>query len=854
MKKILFSIMMLAMAGQIMAVPAYRGWQTKTQPDGTTIVVRQSGDEFYHFWENEEGQQMEEDEQGYWHVVGESPTPAAVASRRAENRMNKQQLAKMAAMEGNGPHKTAGNKNLAPRGLVILVNFTDKQYQSTNTQAAMNEMMNGDNYTYNGAMGSARKYFSDQSNGQYVPTFDVVGPVTVKKNYAYYGKNVDGKDGDDAYVVDMIVEACKEADKLGVDFTKYNNDGDEFVDFVYVIYAGKGEADGGAANTIWPHNWSAYTGAYWTEKEPQNYDFTHYKTADLIFDGLYIDNYACSGEQHGRTGERNGIGVICHEFGHVLGLPDFYDTQYGSNYENGYTPGEWDVMDSGSYNGNQNCPPNYSVWEKYFFGWATPTCLSEKGNYTLTTNYGESYQINAKGTQANWDNTNLQFYLENRQQTGWDTYLPGHGMLVWEVLYDEEAWNADAPNNEANNPRYVVMSASGKMKMQGAADPFPGTGKVTSFSTFKQYPVKNIKENNGQITFTFIEDTPVPERWSAWTDFAPRGYATGSYTYNIMLKSGTWTQTQIPVKIRTNLDDSKQHEIKMCSWGKDLMSDDGVDIIIEWNEQTNACRVKTQYSGWTSSYGDVYIGDITAITETDHTTDYPCTYDPESATFTLSVAYYLEDGRYYGFSGDEYGHTTETLKMDFSSVNPMEYDEFTDIEVAFTTTEIVTTEAEGTEIFFKAIKANNSHILSLYFYANGTDADIVIPAGEYTFSKSQAQGTVLISEGVVDYSVYPSFLATMNGEYVDKLWFPVEGKVTVEKVLINGKNEIYMKLDAVNSLDAKVKATVGSKPVPTAIQEVVEPSRAVKTLENGQLLIHREGKTYNVVGAKLADK
>ena len=97
-------------------------------------------------------------------------------------------------------------------------------------------------------------------------------------------------------------------------------------------------------------------------------------------------------------------------------------------------------------------------------------------------------------------------------------------------------------------------------------------------------------------------------------------------------------------------------------------------------------------------------------------------------------------------------------------------------------------------------------------------------------------------------------MATTDGVYVNNLWFPVAGKVTVEKVIINGKKKIYMELDAINSYGATVKATVGSKPVPTAIQEVVEPSRAVKTLENGQLLIHREGKTYNVVGAKLADK
>lgn len=485
MKKYLVLLALCLVPMMMYSVPAYRGWRTMTQPDGSTIRIRQNGDEMYHHWENEQGEIVQCDSLGWWRAVGPVPTPQEMSARRAPS--------------ATRPMRAVGSANLAPRGLVILVNYSDVSYNSANTQAAMSEMLNGDNYTYNGATGSAKKYFYDQSNGQYAPIFDVMGPVTLPHTRAYYGAN--DADGNDVLPGDMVVEACQLVDSE-VDFSLYDNNGDGTVDFVYILYAGMGEADGGPDESIWPHNWSL-SSAY-------SYNNCSYSKTKRKFDGKYVDNYACSGEINGLTKKRCGIGTICHEFGHVIGMVDLYDTDYSTNYDNGVTPGDWHIMDGGSYNNNGMTPPNYTTFDKYYMGWATPTILNTKGAKTLTTNYGDGYQLNSNGTLAAYSSTDTQYYIENRQQSGWDAYLPGHGMIVWKVTFNPTVWNSNAPNvtSTKGSPRYTVVSAKGTDKVQqNQYDPFPGLGKKTSFTPFSQYPLLNITENADKtISFIFIDD------------------------------------------------------------------------------------------------------------------------------------------------------------------------------------------------------------------------------------------------------------------------------------------------------------------------------------------------------------
>jgi len=497
-KRFLTLSLIAALAVQVWAVPAYRGWRTMTQPDGTTITIRQMGDEFFHYWENEAGQQVEEDEQGYWHVLEKPAVPSELQKQLRVSRKYNQS-------EPGKPHKVGGI-NLAPRGLVILVNFTDVTFKSTNTRAAMSDLMNSENYTYNSATGSVREFFKAQSNGQYVPDFDVVGPYDLAYNRAHYGAN---SGGSDVLAADMIVEACKAADADGVNFNLYNNDGDTYVDFVYVIYAGVGEADASpkVANAIWPHNWTISSARY--------YNQCSYTASQCKVDGLSINNYACSGEMEGTNTYRCPIGTITHEFGHVLGLPDYYVTdEDASNEGKNYTPGAWHIMDYGSYNNEGRTPPNYTPHDKYFFGWSTPTLLAkdDKKNCTLTTTYGSAYQITGGTTLKGATASDRVWYLENRQKSGWDKYLPGHGMVVWEVTYNSTNWNDNEPNNE--NIGYTLVTANSLTRpytpcvytttaSSTSGTTFPGTSNVTSYTPATGCALTNITESAGNITFKY---------------------------------------------------------------------------------------------------------------------------------------------------------------------------------------------------------------------------------------------------------------------------------------------------------------------------------------------------------------
>ena len=506
MKKILSIAIICAMAMGVNAVPAKRGWQTRTQADGTTIEIQQMGDEYYHYMINREGQRVRLNESGMYEVVGEAPTPAQARARRAEGQVRRQR-------------KDFGKTpNLAPKGVVIIVNFSDTKMQAAHTQAVFDELCNSTNCTVNSGYPSAAQYFADQSNGAYRPQFDVFGPVTLSKDYAYYGEDIPGDDdGDDRYATTAVVEACILANQQypELDFKDYDSDNDGYVDFVYVIYAGKGQADGGDANTIWPHNWSV------TEAIEDGY--CTYSDTQRTIDGKKVDNYAMSSEISGSA--LGGIGTLCHEFGHVMGLPDLYDIEYGSVYKSSVTPNDWNIMDGGSYNADGHCPPNYDPWQKYFFGWHTPVNLGSKGQVLQLTANGlegyQAYQINVSGKQQTATTSGECYYIENRQQTGWDKPLTGHGMLIWKVNFNATAWTNNSPNASSTSgaPLYTIVSATGtKVGWDGDNDncpknPFPGSGKKTEWKGLSGKPLLDITEKNGVISLVYIEDGGYNVKW-----------------------------------------------------------------------------------------------------------------------------------------------------------------------------------------------------------------------------------------------------------------------------------------------------------------------------------------------------
>lgn len=508
MKKITLVAIACIFALVANAVPAKRVWRTVTQPDGTTIEVMGIGDEFYHYMINKDGKEVRRAENGFFEVVGEAPSAEKISVRRAKGQARRQR-------------KDVGiTPNPAPKGIVILANFSDLTMKSGHTVSVFDEMCNSENCTVNAYNGvkypSAAEYFKSQSNGVYRPQFDVFGPVNLSKGYAYYGGD------NDAYATDAVIEACILANNKypELNFKNYDSDNDGYVDFVYVIYAGYGEAEtwSFAPDYIWPHNYSIQTVV-------SHSGWSKYKKANTYLDSVYLDNYAMSNEiEYYNNDALTGIGTLCHEFGHVIGLPDFYDTNANEeatvNSSNMLTPNSWDVMDGGAYNGDGHCPPNYSPWEKYFFGWHTPINLGTTGRVISDMKANgvdgyQAYQVNTSGTQQTPTTAGECYFIENRQQQGWDRPLTAHGMLIWKVNFNASAWQSNTPNNTDNAPKYTIVSRTGtKIGASGDSDysannVFPGSGTTKKTSvTIANKPILEIAETSGKISFIYIEEPP----------------------------------------------------------------------------------------------------------------------------------------------------------------------------------------------------------------------------------------------------------------------------------------------------------------------------------------------------------
>lgn len=498
MKKNLFTILGLCVALTVSAVPAAPHGIRALLEDGTETTIYLHGDEYYNFVTDAAGNWLELNANGrYDYVEAKSMDEIEALHEAGMNRLP-------AAYEATGT-----SRNLAPRGLCVLVNYKNKKFVTPT--AEIDSMLNGRNYeryregsSYPYAKGSTRQYFIDQSNGSYKPDFDVVGPIELQYNYIYYGE---GKG--DARAKVMIQEAVQKAhDSLGVNFSIYDNDNDGLVDFVYVLYAGYGAADSPDANTVWPHSSTVE-------------DF------NIQLDGKKVATYACSNEikyNGGSNEQHTGIGTFTHEFSHVLGLPDIYSTNSNTTHK---TLGDWDIMDSGPYNNDGNTPPGYSGYEKWFMGWLTPQVVTEEGKITLeplaTSN--QALLVTASHT-SNLDGLNpdpKEFWmLENRQRASnnWENYIPGDGLLVVKFKYNRQKWFMNQVNNDPKDMGIDIIEADGQAPKMGekgykgkADDAYPGVQKkYTSFNSgvFHLANIKIWSSGNAQFDFAFgsnaIED------------------------------------------------------------------------------------------------------------------------------------------------------------------------------------------------------------------------------------------------------------------------------------------------------------------------------------------------------------
>lgn len=440
MKHLLLASLLGFVSLTAQAVPAKKGvWRMVTLADGTQKRVELRGDEFCSYWVDAEGicYNIDSGSKRYVKVDAKNLQLRGRLLRAKANQDRTERMAKarrMAAKKSLG--QTNGSYFGKKKGLIILVQYKDKKFKFGHNQKMYNRIANETGYANSlGFVGSVKDYFLAQSNGQFELDFDVVGPYTLNHEYAYYG--APSGSSNDVRPSDMVYDACRLADP-DVNFADYDWDGDGYVEQVYVLFAGLGQAAGGDENTIWPH-----------ESKLQYGNNGSYVSKD---NNVVVNTYACGPEltlQYTPVSYRervDGIGTLCHEFSHCLGYPDLYDTKNGVNFG----MGDFDLMCSGSYNGESFCPPNYSAYEKWFAGWITPTVLdkptSVKGMQAQDVKYGQAFVV------YNDNNKNEYYLIENRQQNVgiWDNQLPASGMMITHVDYDENVWGWNNVNSIVN--------------------------------------------------------------------------------------------------------------------------------------------------------------------------------------------------------------------------------------------------------------------------------------------------------------------------------------------------------------------------------------------------------------------
>ena len=516
MKRIFLLLFSLCFSlGAVFAVKAYPGLVTKTQSDGSVISFYIHGDENFNYITSSDGYLLIENngvfeyaEIDYNFSIKSLGVKANDLSLRTEKEKifllsipkaidvmanleyQKYRVEKMKRVSPiqrvSSTFPLTGN----PKSLVILVNFTDVKFTSPTAKDDYTRLLNETNYSENGATSSAREYFRTSSNGVFDPNFVVVGPYDLSHDYKFYGEEKDGNH--DRAAAQMVIDACNAADN-DIDFSEFDTDKDGKLDNVFVYYAGHNQAEGGGANTIWPHR--------------------SYITSRIECDGVRLYDYACTSEFRGADGEDMcGIGTFCHEFGHVLGLPDLYVTDYESNHN---TPSRWDIMDQGSYNNKGRTPPTYSSYSRFFLGWLEPIQLTG-GSYTLNPliEANEAYLFALKNHNLNGKSPDpVEFFMiENRQRVGIDELgVPAAGMLVTHIYYNEGTWNTNSPNNDPDRQGVQIYCAAGTTSSP-SSNTFPGSKNVTScFFTMRdgteaQYPLINIQEKNRVITFDYPAD------------------------------------------------------------------------------------------------------------------------------------------------------------------------------------------------------------------------------------------------------------------------------------------------------------------------------------------------------------
>jgi immune inhibitor A len=452
--------LLLAICGPILAVPARPGW-VEGRVDGETFRYRMVGDEFCNWAETEDGGTLLMDREGRWcwaeptgdgglrpgaslYRPGSTP-PAPAMNLRPDPAWLAAHVAPLRTQrDASSPLRNGARIEGQWNVLLVLIHYPDQSPQYTPAQ--FDAMMNEPGY---GGNGSFNDYYEDLSYGRYSTVSTVTQWVEASHPHDYYGYNQGWQ-----VARELVIEAVLAVDEA-VDFAQFDNSGDGRVDALMIVHSDAGAEEGDQTN-IWSHRWSL-------------------GGQSLILDGVTIDDYTMQPETQG-SGHQATIGVYVHEFGHNLGLPDLYDTDYSSS-----GVGSWCVMSGGSWGGgaggNAAVPVSFSAWCRMALGWATVLETdTELADHPLPATW-----LSDEIVRLELDAPGQYFLAENRTLTGWDRHQPAGGLLVFHI--DELAGG----NQNEDRPLVDLEQADGQRDLNhgygaDAGDPFPGSRNNRHFS------------------------------------------------------------------------------------------------------------------------------------------------------------------------------------------------------------------------------------------------------------------------------------------------------------------------------------------------------------------------------------
>lgn len=552
MRKILLYLLLAAFACQLDATRPLRRVFTARQSDGTTLSVINRSNHRFSLYTTKDGISLVRNNKGdFCYAVAASRNLEASGNiaHEADRRTPAEQnfvmttglngekafsmleaaypetaytRATRSTTDGLGEYGQSGGGVVSSIGApvipVIMVEFADKKFSEGTTAEKLGRALNETGYADEPlCVGSVKDYFTAQSNGLFVPSFEIVATVTVDKAHTYYGKNSGSRT--DIYCNTLIQEALQKAAEQGVDFGRFKEETSGTVPLVSIYYAGPGEHSAyetGSENYLWAH-----------------FSRTSFTVGNVKINSYFVGNELLQSYDGSKLDEQNnpipqgaafdGIGVFVHEFGHALGLPDFYYTGSNATIEDTLqTPNFWSIMDYGQYYRDGYAPIGYNALERSMMGWVDVQELTKAQQVALYPFGSEE-----KGCTAycirNDENPKEYFLLENRQPGTWYPTSMGHGMLITHVDYDATAWKNNNLNNIPDHQRFQIVPADNVKAATGwssyKGDLFPGTGNVQNFTddttpasvvytgSRLEKPLYGIVETEGIIHFSYLDKT-----------------------------------------------------------------------------------------------------------------------------------------------------------------------------------------------------------------------------------------------------------------------------------------------------------------------------------------------------------